>query len=82
MNERGIYQVGTLNLTHIASLNYEETNSGNQQLLLIEQEMHRQTDEHNLMHYWHPMFLTTKASAEDNPTLQQVMASTAQWWEC
>ena len=73
--ERGAYLVETLNLTHIASIDHDVYNPQDAQLMSIMQEMNREADEYGLTHYWHPLYLTTRASSDDNPTLQQAMAS-------
>lgn len=45
------------------------------QLLLLQQRMQRGADEFGLIHFWIPVYLASRASADDNPTLQQVLAS-------
>ena len=73
--ERGAYILETINLTHIATLDFDRNDEVNLQLLMIEHRMNRETDENNEIHYWDPIYLSTKASADDNPNLQQVMSS-------
>lgn len=65
----------TLNMAHIASLDHDQYNLQDGQLMSIMERMHRETDEYGLIHYWDPLYLTTKASSEDNPTFQQAMSS-------
>lgn len=73
--ERNQYVTETLNLAYLAALNHDNLDTLDNQLLLISQHMQREMDEYGLIHEWHPLYLATKASADDNPTLQQVLAS-------
>ena len=82
MDEKGAYILETVNLCHIATLDFDSVDEANTQLLMIRHKMNREIDENNELHYWDPLFLATKASADDNPNLQQVMSS-PEWkgWE-
>ena len=60
----------TINLCHIATLDFDSNDEVNSQLLMIRHLMNREVDENNEIHYWEPLFLSTKASADDNPNLQ------------
>ena len=55
--------------------NFASTISNNQQVLRMEQDMSYSVDQFNFVHDWHPAYLATKASSEDNPTLRQAMNS-------
>ena len=70
--ERHQYVTETLNLAYLAGLDNDNLETLDNQLLLIRQHMQRETDEYGLVHEWHPLYLATKASADDNPTLKQV----------
>ena len=73
--EKWKYMMETNDLAFLITLDYKNENELDRQLFLVNQEMLQATDEHGLIHFWHPIYLATKASAEDNPTLKQAMAS-------
>ena len=73
--ERQHYVTDTLNLAYLAMLDHDNFETFDHHLLSIRQQMQRETDERGIVHDWHPLYLATKASADDNPTLQQVLAS-------
>lgn len=73
--ERQKYVTDTLNLAYLTMLDNDNFEMFDNHLLIIRQQMQRKTDECGMTQHWHPLYLVTKPSAEDNPTLQQVLAS-------
>ena len=74
-SDRMDYVLETYNLAFFATLDHSTANPLDHQLMLINQEMHRSIDECGIMHDWHPLYLSSKASSEDNPTLREAMVS-------